>query len=326
MIIRKSALIALFSAILLSSLLLPSCSSSAIPYKPSGLPGLLAYSSDRANTVHIYTAKTDGSEEKSTSEDVQTFDGLPWWSPDGAKLVFTSSQSDDYEVWIMNADGSGRKRLTEMKGWDGLARWAPDGARITFVAERRDAANQPYYEIFIMDADGANLKQLTDTASWSSPAGQPEYILKWNSVQTWFPDGTRILFSTNLEGEGTSPILYTMNPDGSDQKPFGFPLRMEGTEPDWSPVTNKIVFTRGNAAKGEIWIMDGGSPFPTLTAKKILADTDNNRSPAWSPDGKQIAFVSDKYGTDDIFVMDADGSNIKRITYDKANDRHPTWR
>ncbi len=332
MLINKPSLIVTLSAALLASLFLTSCGST-IPYKPSVLPSLLAFSSDRDKTVHVYTCNPDGSEVKSTNADVQTFDGLPWWSPDGTRLIFTSSQSDDYEVWSMNADGSDRRKLTETKGWDGLARYSPDGSKIVFAVERHDAAADLYYEIFAMNSNGTEALQLTDTRTWEQHEGHDDPghghahgKILWNSVPTWSPDGLKILFSTNRGGEGTSPILHTMNPDGSNQQKFGFPLSIDGTEPDWSPVTNKIVFTRGSAAKGEIWVMDAGSPLPTLTAKKILADIDNNRSPAWSPDGKQIVFVSDKYGNDDIFVMDADGNNIKRITYEKANDRHPAWR
>lgn len=117
-----------------------------------------------------------------------------------------------------------------------------------------------------------------------------------------------------------------MNADGSGQQKFGFIFPVDGTQPDWSPVTNKIVFVRGSAAKGEIWVMDAGSPFPGWTARKITNNIDNNNSPAWSSDGKQIAFVSDTYGNDNIFIMNADGSDVRRVTYGKSNDHHPSWR
>jgi Tol biopolymer transport system component len=233
----------------------------------------------------------------------------------------------------MNADGSDRRKLSEGRGWDGLARYSPDGSRIVFTGGRTGQAGSDYYEIFVMKSNGTDIVQITDTTAWeqSASAGpaqghSDEVKVPWNSVPAWSPDGSMILFATNRSSEGTVPVLYSMNPDGSDQRPFGFPFSIEGTEPDWSPVTNQIVFSRGSAAKGEIWVMDGGSPFPTFTARKILANIDNNHSPSWSPDGKQIVFVSDKYGTDKIFIMNADGSDIKRVTYEKSNDRYPTWR
>jgi TolB protein len=117
-----------------------------------------------------------------------------------------------------------------------------------------------------------------------------------------------------------------MNTDGSGQGKFGLFTAVDGSQPDWSWVNNKIVFVRGSAAKADIWVMDANSPFPLLTAKKLTDNIDNNSGPVWSPDGKQIAFNSDTNSNRDIYIMNADGSNSRRLTYDKANDGDPTWR
>ncbi|MCX6005253.1 MAG: hypothetical protein NT082_06235 [Chloroflexi bacterium] len=333
-------LIKKFSVVLLialTALSIFSCSYNAANYQPSTLPTLIAFSSDRDKTVHIYTVKPDGTDLKYTSIDNQTFDGLPMWSPDGARIAFASSESGDYEICTMNEDGSDRRQITSRQGWDGSPRWSPDGSRIVFVSQIKDESGDTSYEISMVNTDRSNLTQLTGGLKREAPQEPVEQsgnghthdnegIAIWNSVPTWSPDGSKILFASNREGDGTKPILYIMNPDGSDQKKFGFSFEIDGTEPDWSPVTNQIVFVRGNAAKGDIWVMDAGSPVPGLTAKKITDNKDNNRSPVWSPDGKQIAFVADTYGNDDIFIMNADGTNIRRVTYEKSNERHPTWR
>ncbi|MBN1376336.1 MAG: PD40 domain-containing protein [Dehalococcoidia bacterium] len=329
--------------IALTFLLTISCAGPAIDYQPSGLTSLLAFSSDRYNTVHIYTIKPDGTDLFSTSNDNMTLDGSPWWSPDGSRIVFNSTFSDDFEIWSMNADGTDRRQLTNRIGMDTVPRYSPDGTKVVFVGEFKGeytahghehehehaeeeeglgmghthAHLMPAYEIMIVNADGSNMRRITDHNISGSI---------WNSVPTWSPDGSKILFGTGREGDGITPVLYTMNLDGSNQQRFGFPFLIEGTMPDWSPVTNKIVFVRGSAAKGDIWVMDAGSPFPGLTAKKLTDNYDNNRNPVWSPDGKQIAFVSDIYGNDDIFIMNADGSDVRRLTYDEATERHPTWR
>jgi len=308
----------------LMALITMSCSNT-VTYKPSNLPSLIAFSSDRYKTVHIYTVKPDGNDLKSTSSDNLTFDGVPMWSPDGTRIAFCSNQSSNYEVWTMNEDGSDRRKLTDAQGWKGLARWSPDGSSIVFNGQPLVPTGSVSFEIFLMNPDGSDVIQLTDSWQWNLQV-DPAERFRWNSVPTWSPDGSKILFASNRDGDGTRPILYTMNPDGSDQKKFGLFFEVDGTEPDWSPVSNKIVLTRGNAAKGDIWVMDAGSPFPLLTAKKLSDNIDNNHSPVWSPDGTQIAFVSDTYGNADVFIMNADGSNVRRITYDKANDYHPTWR
>lgn len=311
------------------TLLAGACNNTIVNYTPSTLPVRIAFSSDRDNTVHVYTIKPDGTDEKTTSDDPAVLDGLPSWSPDGTKIAFTSNQADSYEIWIMNEDGSDRRRLSRMNGWDGLPKWSPDGTRIVFSGERSNEEGQKSFEIFIANSDGSNVINLTGTEEHEAhedTSHEHSHTLIWDSCPTFSPDGTKILFASNRDGDPSRPILYTMNIDGSDQKKLGFPLIVDGTDADWSPVTNQIVFCRGSAAQGEIWVMDGSSPFPLLTVRKITDNTDNNCNPVWSPDGTQIAFVSDMYGNDDIFIMNADGSNVRRVTYDDSNERYPSWR
>jgi len=319
-------------ALALSSLF--ACTGPATSYKPSGLPGLVAFSSDRDKNVHIYTINPDGTDVRSTSGDNNTIDGLPRWSPDGSRIVFSSNQSGNYQIWTMNADGSDRKKLTNLKGRSALPRWSPDGSKIVFTSEVRDAEGLNDLEIFVMNADGGGVQQLTDSTTWktqevSAPTGDGHSHndrVGWNSVPTWSPDGSKILFASNRDVDSINPILYTMNADGSDQKKFGLIVTVDGSEPDWSPVTNKIVCVRGSAAKGDIWVMDASSPFPMLTARKITENIDDNRNPVWSPDSKQIAFVSDANGNKDIYTVNADGTNIRRLTYGKSNNIKPAWR
>jgi Tol biopolymer transport system component len=317
---KPSLTVILTGIVVLLSTFASACAAPAAATKASGLPSLLAFLSDRSQTVHIYTIKPDGTDLAYTSFDNQTFDGMPAWSPDGTRIAFSSNQSDDYDIWSMSADGRDRRQLSNRPGWDTMPRYSPDGTKVAFVGEYKEGVTEdekPTYEIMVMNSDGSGLTRLTK----SSTTGNG-----WNSVPTWSPDSSKILFSTNREGNPITPLLYIMNSDGSNQQKFGFIFSVEGTEPDWSPVTNKIVFVKGSAAKGEIWVMDAGSPFPGLTAKKLTDTIDSNHSPVWSPDGKQIAYVADTYGSDNIFIMNADGTNARRVTYDKFNDRHPSWR
>ncbi|MGA2367346.1 MAG: DPP IV N-terminal domain-containing protein [Dehalococcoidia bacterium] len=330
MINSKPVIIAcLISLVALSSLFLVSCFRPAANYKPSGLPSLIAFASDRDVTPHIFTIKPDGSDVRATSNDNYTVDGLPAWSPDGKKIAFASDQSDDYEIWTMNEDGSGRQKVSNRYGWDGMPRWSPDGSKIAFVSEVHDKVGDTSYEIFVINADGSGMKQLTDSTTWGTVNNTSDEtkILGWNSAPTWSPDSSKILFASNRDSSSISPILYIMNADGTDQKKFGLFFNVDGTGPNWSPVTNQIVFIRGSAAKGDIWVMDGSSPFPLLNAKKLTTNLDNNYGPVWSPDGKQIAYASDTYGKDNIFIMNADGTGVQRLTYSQSNnDRNPAWR
>jgi Tol biopolymer transport system component len=328
----KPFILACLAGMLVSGGLLSASCSATTAYKPSGLPELIAFTSDRDKVGRIYTVKPDGTDAQATSSDNRTNDGLPGWSPDGAKMAFSSNQSGKYEIWTMNSDGSDRRRLTDLKSFSFMPKWSPDGAKIAFVSQITPAGGSRSVEIFAMNSDGSGLQQLTESIDLEAAGGQAgghdhaAEITGWNSVPAWSPDGAKILFGSNRDGDGSIPVIYIMNADGSNQRKFGLFADVDGSQPDWSWATNKIVFVRGSAAKGDIWVMDGGSPFPLLTAKKLTDNIDNNGNPAWSPDGRQIAYVCDANSNTDIYIMNADGSNARRLTYEKSAEGYPAWR
>ena len=130
----------------------------------------------------------------------------PDWSPDGKRIAFMSQVpegTDNYEVFVINADGSGLRRLTTSPGSDGWPAWSPDGTKIAFSSQRDDcgyAASMtclstgdigPYQTLYVMNADGSGQTRLTDT---------------FGQFATWSPDGRYILFS---------PGLHLIRPDGT---------------------------------------------------------------------------------------------------------------
>ena len=322
----KPIILACLAGMLAAGALLSASCSSATAYRPSGLPERIAFMSDRDKAMHVFTVKPDGTDIQATSSDNRTNDVLAAWSADGTKMAFSSNQSDKYEIWTMNSDGSGRTRLTDLKSRSNLPRWSPDGSKIAFISQVTVGEGIKYTEIFTMNPDGSGLQQITDSLTLAGQGGYNVERSYWNSVPAWSPDGSKILFSSNRGGDGITPVLYTMNPDGSGQAKLGLFSDVDGTQSDWSPATGKIVCVRGSVAKGDIWVMDGGSPFPLLTAKKLTDNIDNNICPVWSPDGRQIAFGSDAGSNNDIYIMNADGSNLRRLTYEKSAEGFPAWR
>jgi Tol biopolymer transport system component/chemotaxis protein histidine kinase CheA len=266
-------------------------------------------------------------------------------SEETAKLVLRADWDGNAEIYVMNTDGSGLKRLTFNDALDTMPLWSPDGSRILFISQR-DGND----EIYVMNADGSGLNCLTvNEASDRGPK--------------WSPDGSRIVFLSDRDGDID---LYTMKTDGSDQKRLT-DNEATDTMPCWSPDGSKIIFsssqndydafeiyimnadgsdqqrlTNDSAQnRGAVWSPDGtrivfssdlgGSlEFYTMNAdgsdqKRLTFNGVEGIVPAWSPDGSRIAFFSEREGNPEIYVINADGSDLKRLTDNPAQDRVPVW-
>ncbi|MFQ5879392.1 MAG: TolB family protein, partial [Dehalococcoidia bacterium] len=122
-------------------------------------------------------------------------DTYPQWSP-GGRIAFHSNRDGNWEIYVMNPDGSNQTRLTNSAVTEAFASWSPAGTRIAFHSNRNDN-----WDIYVMNANGSNQVRLTtDPAVDNNP--------------TWSPDGTQIAFHTNRDGNWE---VYAMNPDGSNQ-------------------------------------------------------------------------------------------------------------
>ncbi len=132
---------------------------------------------------------------------------------------------------------------------------------------------------------------------------------------------TKILFASDREGNWE---LYTMNPDGSDQKRLLYSPSSLEQYCSWSPDGRYIVFGSDLNTPGtsQIFIMkEDGTGIKALTNYTAGAN-----QPVWSPDGSKIAFISSKDGTNDIYVMDNDGTNVRRLSNDATMEYGVSWR
>jgi dipeptidyl aminopeptidase/acylaminoacyl peptidase len=214
-------------------------------------------------------------------------------------IAYSSDQDGDFEIWVMNADGSGQRKLTDNSATDWSPSWSPDSAQIAFVSNR-DGND----EIYIMNVDGSDQRRLTATdASESFPA--------------WSPDGTEISFDSDRDGNWE---IYVMTSDGSNVR------RLTNDPADdwitsWSPDGSHIVFESKRDGNYEIYVMnaDGGNQ------RRLTDNRVHDGFPAWSPDGAQIAFMSKRDGNYEIYVMNADGTNQQRVTDNRAEDSDPAW-
>jgi TolB protein len=205
-------------------------------------------------------------------------------------------------VYVMNADGSGKRRLAP--AFPGM-RWSPDGQKIAFATWQESTS-----DIYVMNAEGSGQERLTSDAGWDgSPA--------------WSPDGQAIAFARNAAGRRSSEV-YVMNRDGSGQRR----LTSDATEgtPAWSPDGRKIAFVSpGNGnMEMEISVMnaDGSRQNADRSRqRKLTHNAVRDSDPVWSPDGRRIAFVSNWQ----VHVMNADGSGKRRLTRDGGQNVAPAW-
>jgi dipeptidyl aminopeptidase/acylaminoacyl peptidase len=225
----------------------------------------------------------------------------PEWSPAGTKIAFTSGPP--YDIFVMNADGTGRTNLTQMFGPDEAGpAWSPDGTKIAFTRNDSDRIG-----LWVMNADGSAQVQLTTGPRDVSPA--------------WSPDSTLIAFSR-------AGALYTISPTGTGMTPLTTPPPGGRDDaPDWAPHGSTIAFDRyapnGSGSISSIWTMNADG-----TGQQQIGAA-RSASPAWSPDGKLIAFSQASQNTllpPQINVMNADGTGVRALTHYPEDGTEPDWR
>jgi TolB protein len=232
-------------------------------------------------------------------------------APDPPDLAFVDTRDGDAEIYTIRADGSGLRKLTSNRFGDYAPAWAHDGVRIAFSSNRH--GNE---EIYVMDADGRNVKRLTrHPGNDLSPA--------------WSPDGRRIAF-VRLTDAG--PTVLVMNADGTGVRRLSpKPVRGYGSySPDWSGAARLIAFSSAYATpeNPEIYVVrPNGTGLERLTRTKGDAHTlGDDGFPAWSPDGRRIAFTSNRTQDNEIWIMRADGKGQRRLAGLRGRDDvGPTW-
>jgi len=155
-------------------------------WSPDG--SLIAWNSDREDPgrLHGYVMNPDGSHVRRIGGDIWV--EYPAWSPDGSRIAFmaqepgASGDDPDYNINVMNADGSGIAKLTDFPGDDGFPAWSPDGTKIAFSSTRDDSGQQhsgAAFRVYVMNADGSDETLLVDT---------------FGQFADWSPDGHYIVF------------------------------------------------------------------------------------------------------------------------------------
>jgi len=257
----------------------------------------LAFVGTATGEREIYACDYDGHNIRPLTKD-KSIALLPRWSPDGKKIVYNSYQNGGPMLYLRDLVTGAFRRLSGRSGLNIGACWAPSGNELALCM-----SHEGNPDIFTIDLQGKILKQLVE--HWGidvSPA--------------FSPDGRKIAFVSNRSG---SPQIYVLEiASGRVDR-----LTYEGsynTSPAWSKL-NRIVFVGKANGHFDIFTMEPeGSGI-----KRLTANAGNNEDPCWSPDGRYIAFSSNRTGEYHIYLMNANGQTQRRVTFEKGKQTSPSW-
>jgi Tol biopolymer transport system component len=251
------------------------------------------------------------------------------WSPDGSQVAFIDSTryigevptGSSWDVYTMNADGSGRRQVTDDGAFDAAPSWSPDGTRIVYASDKGDP-DRPACEmhvtcnrdIFAMNADGSAPVQLTNEAGadW-----QPD----------WGPDGRIVFVSERADAGGD---IFVMNADGTDVTRITATPEHE-YQPRWSPDGSHIAFVRSDGHAAGLFVMESDRSNEIRVARDLATsfsvEPDILDTFAWSPDGTMLAFAGGAEYSTTLFVVGTDGSNLRALVEEpQYGVGGPAWR
>ena len=257
----------------------------------------------------ICLINADGSGQRVLTPGGSYDDFFPSITPDGNAVLFASDRGGRYQIYEIDLLSDG---LTQLTNFDRLNAYAPtaspDGSLIVFYGITHGGQYPGNHNIWLMEGDGANPFQLTYLAGGG-----------WDPV--WSPDGTQILFASQVGGV---PQLFIIDADGTGLRQVTDLNGVRGRN-DWSADGVTLSTYIGEAWNREIYVFD-----PNGGNLHQLTDGGNNLAPSFSPDGRWITFMSyrDHPGEAlgcEIYIMRVDGTDARRLTDNDICDWQPRW-
>jgi Tol biopolymer transport system component/chitodextrinase len=246
----------------------------------------LAFASDRraGTDFDIFKSEVDGTlptnltPSQTASEQIE-----PSWNNDGSEITYASDQSGDWEIWTMNNDGSGKENLSSQTSSAELAPvFSPDGTKIAYVS---DSGHTGDTSLWTMDSDGSNQTEIYDSSGdcdgscGHNPSGISLPSGFGASTPSWSPDGTKIAFTSNKDGDLD---IYVVDSDGSNLKSITPETGLndyDNFDPFWLPNGDEIAFVVEDGGSYEIWKVDV-SDLDNPGGVTLLTDLGDNLSPS----------------------------------------------
>ena len=276
------------------------CAASPAPSWPSRR---IATASGSIGTVEnrdvkeIYVSDYDGENQRRITIN-RALNIMPSWSPDGRSIAYISYRTGVPDIYISNIFQGTMENPTKGIGQNFLPVFSPDGTKIAFSSTRDGAS-----EIYVVNRDGSGVRRLTN-----NPA--------IDVTPTWSPNGTQIAFTSDRSG---TPQIWVVGADGLNLRRVTYESFAD--RPTWSPAPyNEIAFSSRTGPGFDLKVLNLASG----ETRQITFGEGTNESPAWSPNGRHLAFMSTRAGRSQIFTVDRDGKNIRQLTKD-GNNFTPNW-
>lgn len=286
------------------------------PPIPLGAPnGEINFTGSQSGQWDIYALDADGTLKNltQTADAPQANDWFSSWSLDSKQINFLSDRTGSVGPTQINPDGANPRSLTVVSAifvlfgegrldWD--PNWSPDG-RILWSSLR-----DLNLELYVMDSDGQNRRRLTDHSGRD-----------W--FPAWSPDGTTAAFSSDREG---SEDIYTLNlASGQLTRLTDNPA--DDLRPVWSRDGTQILFVSERehpltSGVVDLWVMNSDGS----QQRRLPPDEQFEGGLSWSPDGTQIVFMSNHEGRWHLYSMNADESDVRRLTDGDGDSLFPVWR
>jgi Tol biopolymer transport system component/imidazolonepropionase-like amidohydrolase len=316
----------------------------------------IAFQAYRTSTWQVWTVNADGSDLKPVTSSPYD-DREPTWSPDGTRIAFSSDRSGSYDVWILTVANGSLQQVTRAPSNEYMPSWK-SATEIAFVSDRRDRpgiyvtaaravqATDPPPETLLAAADGA----------LAAPAFGPDGALAFNAIagshsrllvsNRNIADDDEDVFPFRPQWTSSNELFYTadgkikrrpaaggpaqvieFSADVSFTRPAFTPKRHQfdrsGPQvargimhPTISPDGAQIAF----AALGDLWLMPIGG-----AATRLMTDAAIQTEPMFSPDGRSLAYASDRGGSMNIWIRDLANGADRQLTKSTAAATQPSW-